>query len=104
MQRLSVDHVQVIYSKLDRVTILGLLREHLQRSIVRIKGTFHYQSNGIPQVSIHLLLPALGFTTEPVYHTFTVYGVTNMLAGMFSVRVGFQMCTCSCWHRDISRS
>ncbi len=42
--------VQVVYSKVARSTLVGLLREHLQRNIVRIGKQWHYQSKGIPQV------------------------------------------------------
>lgn len=42
--------MQVVYSKVARSTVVGLLREHLQRNIVRIGKQWHYQSKGIPQV------------------------------------------------------
>ncbi|KAL3137379.1 hypothetical protein ABBQ32_006906 [Trebouxia sp. C0010 RCD-2024] len=42
---------QVVYSKVTRSATIDLLREHLQRNIVRIGKQWHYQSNGIPQGS-----------------------------------------------------
>ena len=45
--------MQVVYSKVARSTVVGLLREHLQRNIVRIGKQWHYQSKGIPQVCSH---------------------------------------------------
>ncbi|KAL0043706.1 hypothetical protein WJX82_005430 [Trebouxia sp. C0006] len=41
--------IKVVYSKVARSTVVGLLREHLQRNIVRIGKQWHYQSKGIPQ-------------------------------------------------------
>lgn len=54
--------IQVVYSKLDRVTVLKLLHEHLQQSIVRLRGKYHLQSNGIPQVK-----PALSLLSDHIW-------------------------------------
>lgn len=49
--------MQVVYSKVTRSATIDLLREHLQRNIVRIGKQWHYQSNGIPQVRLSRLVP-----------------------------------------------
>ena len=57
--------VQVVYSKVARSTVVGLLREHLQRNIVRIGKQWHYQSKGIPQVYSRAPgCPSIAFMTK----------------------------------------
>jgi hypothetical protein len=43
---------QVAYSRVGRAGLLRQLREHLQRNIVKLGGTWYYQSQGIPQVAL----------------------------------------------------
>jgi hypothetical protein len=57
--------VQVVYSKVARSTVVGLLREHLQRNIVRIGKQWHFQSKGIPQVCSYASdYPTIAFMTK----------------------------------------
>ncbi|KAK9817956.1 hypothetical protein WJX72_004857 [[Myrmecia] bisecta] len=48
-QRVFTD--QVVYQKVERGSVVGLLREHVRRNLVRIGRQWHYQAQGIPQGS-----------------------------------------------------
>ena len=52
---------QVMYATEERAALQALLREHLQRNLVRIGRSWHFQSRGIPQVTLS------GFSSPEAY-------------------------------------
>ncbi len=50
MQTGQLTTCQVTYERVSKATVLGLLREHLTRNVVRMGREWHRQTRGIAQV------------------------------------------------------